>query len=93
LNADSVEAALGLGLVAFAEGKNKEALKRFEELDHRNDLSETLQFVVAYYAAKAAGNIRDVAKPYWEKAKSMDHLKEEFSSRFEEIERALRIYE
>ena len=92
LNADSVEAALGLGLVAFAKGDFKGALDHFGKLGEY-DLSETLQFIVAYNAARAARALEewDTAKTYWEKAKRL--LKEEFASLSEEIEHELNFYE
>ena len=97
INADSVEAALGLSLVAFAEGNYKDALKRFEELGQRNGLSETLQFIVAYNAAEAARELEDwsTARTNWNKALELgEHLKKapQFQPSYEKAERGLRIY-
>ena len=68
LDKNSAEAALGLALVAYAEGDYQTTLHLLGSPAIRRELNPVLQFVVEYNSARAATKLEqwDLAKSHWE---------------------------
>jgi len=70
LDANSVEAVLGLAWVAYAEGDYQTTLQLLSSSALCRELDPILQFIIEYNSAKAATKLEqwDLAKSHWENA-------------------------
>ena len=99
LDANSVEAMLGSGLVAYSEKDYATALQLFEKANTDRNLAPLLQFHVEYNAAKSAMKLErwDTAKSHWENSRNLLSLPElaqdsEIQFLMEEIDNELALF-
>ena len=80
-NANSLEASIGLGYVAYAEDNFVEAYKIFNDLCSRQNLSSVEQFIVEYNAARSADKEQnwDNAKAHFKRALELLQTEKLFS--------------
>jgi len=99
LNADSVEALLGSGLVAYSQEDYATALQLFEKAASSQSLIPLYRFISEYNAAKSSMKLEnwDTAHTHWENARNLLNLPElsgdsEMQSLMEEIDYELGLF-